>query len=78
MYSKSFYRLQLKNIGLEIRKKRLQMKISQEKLAKNLNASIESIQSWEHARTIPNISYLPKLINFWDTTLWRRHASLES
>ncbi len=64
MYSKSFYRLQLKNIGVELKRKRLQAGISQEKLAQNLNASIVSIQSWEHARTIPNICYLPKLIKF--------------
>jgi len=64
MYSKSFYRLQLKNTGVELKKKRLQAGISQEELAQNFNASVESVQSWEHARTIPNVCYLPKLIEF--------------
>ena len=47
-----------------MREKRLQTGISQEKLAEKLNANIASIQSWEHARTIPNIRYLPKLNEF--------------
>lgn len=63
-YTKSFYRQQLKNIGLYLRNKRLEAGISQEKMAKNLNTSVVSIRSWEHARTIPNIRYLPKLIEF--------------
>jgi DNA-binding transcriptional regulator YiaG len=64
IYSRSFYRLQLKNIGEKLREKRLQAGISQQTLAQKLNTSVVSIRSWEHARTIPNICYLPKLIEF--------------
>jgi ribosome-binding protein aMBF1 (putative translation factor) len=49
---------------VQLRKKRLEAGISQEKLAENLDTSVISIRSWEHARTIPNIRYLPKLIEF--------------
>jgi ribosome-binding protein aMBF1 (putative translation factor) len=63
-YTKSFYRQQLKNIGAKPQEKRLEAGISQEKLATNLNTSVVSIRSWEHARTIPAVYHLPKLIEF--------------
>ena len=63
-YTKSFYRQQLKNIGSELSRKRLQLGISQTKLAKKLDVRVETIQNWEHSRSIPDIRYLPQLMSF--------------
>jgi len=63
-YSKSLYRRQLKNIGSKLSKKRLLSGISQTELAQQLNVRVETIQNWEHSRSIPAVSYLPKLIQF--------------
>jgi len=38
--------------------------ITQEALAKQLNVCVETIQNWEHSRSIPAICYLAKLIGF--------------
>ena len=33
-------------------------------LAQQLNVRVETIQNWEHSRSIPAVCYLPKLIDF--------------
>ena len=33
-------------------------------LAQQLNVRVETIQNWEHRRSIPAVSYLSKLIQF--------------
>lgn len=63
-YNKSLYRLKLKTIGNELKKKRLQLGISQMALAQELNVRVETIQNWEHSRSIPPVKYLPRLIDF--------------
>jgi len=40
------------------------LELSQAELAQKLNVRIETIQNWEHSRSIPAVSYLPKLIQF--------------
>jgi DNA-binding transcriptional regulator YiaG len=64
MYSKSFYRQQLKNIGAELSRKRLELKISQTELAKNVNKHAGTVANWEHSRSIPDICRLPRIIEF--------------
>ena len=44
--------------------KRLQLRISQTQLAQQLNVRVETIQNWEHSRSIPAVCYLPKLVDF--------------
>ena len=63
-YTKSFYRQQLKNIGAELSKKRLELRISQTELAQKVGICVETIANWEHSRTIPDVCYLPKIIEF--------------
>ena len=63
-YTKYFYRLQLKNMGAELSKKRLELGISQMELAQKVGVRVETIQNWEHCRTIPDICYLLRIINF--------------
>lgn len=33
-------------------------------LAQELNVRVETIQNWEHSRSIPPVKYLPRLIDF--------------
>ena len=33
-------------------------------LAQQLNVRVETIQNWEHSRSIPAVGYLPRLIDF--------------
>jgi transcriptional regulator with XRE-family HTH domain len=63
-YSKAFYRKRLSSIGATIKQKRLKSGISQAALAKQLNIRVENIQNWEHSRTIPDICYLSRIIEF--------------
>ena len=63
-YTKSFYRKQLKNVGSELSRKRLQQGISQTELAKQVGIRVETVQNWEHSRSIPAICYLQRLIEF--------------
>jgi transcriptional regulator with XRE-family HTH domain len=63
-YTKSFYRLKLKNIGAELSKKRLKLGINQTELAQQIGVRLETIQNWEHRRSIPDIYYLRRIIDF--------------
>jgi DNA-binding transcriptional regulator YiaG len=51
-------------IGATIKQKRLKPEISQAALTKRLNVRVENVQNWEHSRTIPDICYLPRIIDF--------------
>jgi DNA-binding XRE family transcriptional regulator len=63
-YTKSLYRLQLKNIGADLKRKRLQSGLSQVELAEQVGIRVETVQNWEHGRSIPAICYLPRIIEF--------------
>jgi len=63
-YTKSFYRMKLKNIGAELSKKRLKLGISRKGLAQQIGVRLETIQNWEHRRSIPDICYLLRIIDF--------------
>ena len=64
IYSKSLYRSRLKNIGTGLKRRRLQLRISQMQLAQQLNVRVETIQNSEYSRSIPAVCHLPKLIDF--------------
>jgi transcriptional regulator with XRE-family HTH domain len=49
------YRLQLKNIGADLKRKRLQSGLSQVELAEQVGIRVETVQNWEHGRSIPAI-----------------------
>jgi DNA-binding transcriptional regulator YiaG len=63
-YSKSFYRQHMSSTISIIKHKRLELGITQAALAKRLNVRVENVWNWEHSRTIPDIHYLPKIIEF--------------
>ena len=63
-FNKLLYRLKLKNVGSDLKKKRLQLRINRMALAQQLNVCIKTIQNWEHGRSIPAICHLPRLIDF--------------
>lgn len=56
------------NIGDNLRILRLQKQITQEQLAETLGVSPQAISRWENGNTYPDISLLPILANYFDTT----------
>jgi DNA-binding transcriptional regulator YiaG len=63
-HTKSFYRQQLKNVGVELSRKRLELGISQMELARKVGVHAETIANWEHRCSIPDIGSLPRIIKF--------------
>ncbi len=57
------------NIGIVIKKYRRQKNLTQEQLAEYLNVSVSAISQWESEKTIPDVSTLLALANFFDITL---------
>ena len=47
-----------------MRKKRLDLKIYQKDLARELDVSVSSIIDWEKGNTTPCVAFLPKIIEF--------------
>ena len=58
------YPKKLKTLGDHLRKKRLDLRIQQEEVAKKLNTSTTSIYNWENNRTSPSLYSIPKIIKF--------------
>jgi transcriptional regulator with XRE-family HTH domain len=56
------YPKQLKNIGDHLKKRRLDLKLRQEDVAKRLGATSETIRNWEKDRANPSLLFLPKII----------------
>ena len=57
------------NIGMMVKKYRHQKDLTQEQLAENLNVSVSAVSQWESGKTIPDVSTLLALANFFDITL---------
>ena len=57
------------NIGSTIKKYRQQKDLTQEQLAEYLNVSVSAVSQWESAKTVPDISTILSLANFFDITL---------
>jgi transcriptional regulator with XRE-family HTH domain len=63
----------LKTLGDHLRKKRLDLRLSQKEVAQRLEAVESSVLNWEKNRTQPSLPFLPKIIEFlgyvpYDTT----------
>ena len=57
------------NIGTIIKKLRHQRDLTQEQLAEYLNVSVSAVSQWESGKTIPDVSTILALSNFFDVTL---------
>ena len=57
------------NIGTMIKKYRHESDLTQEQLAENLNISVSAVSQWENGKTIPDVSTLLALANFFDISL---------
>lgn len=58
------YPSQLKALGDHIRKRRLDLKITQEELAEKLGTTACSVHNWEKNRSDPSLAFIPKIIRF--------------
>ena len=58
------YPKELKTYGDHLRKKRLDLNLSQPQVAKIINVTTDSITNWELNRTEPNLNHIPKIISF--------------
>ena len=57
------------NIGMMIKKYRNQRDLTQEQLSEYLNVSVSAVSQWESGKTVPDVSTLLALANFFDVTL---------
>jgi transcriptional regulator with XRE-family HTH domain len=58
------YPRQLKTIGDYIRKRRLDLKLTQKKVAEGIGVSETTVQFWENTRVKPSLALMPKIIEF--------------
>jgi transcriptional regulator with XRE-family HTH domain len=58
------YPKEFKTIGDHLRKKRLDLKLTQKEVAKQIGVDETTILNWELARTCPELKNLPNLIKF--------------
>jgi transcriptional regulator with XRE-family HTH domain len=58
------YPKELITYGDHLRKKRLDLNLSQPQVAQMLNVTPDSIINWELNRNTPDLSYIPKIISF--------------
>lgn len=57
------------NIGITIKKYRNQRDLTQEQLSEYLNVSVSAVSQWESGKTVPDVSTLLAIANFFDITL---------
>jgi len=62
--NKKPYPKELITYGDHLRKKRLDLNLTQSQVAKIINVTAESITNWELNRTEPNLYQIPKIISF--------------
>jgi len=58
------YPKELTTYGDHLRKKRLDLNLSQPQVAKIINVTTDSITNWELNRNEPNLNQIPKIISF--------------
>ena len=56
-------------LGENLKRKRLEHKLTQEQFAEILNVSAQAISRWENGTTYPDIRLLPVIANYFDMTL---------
>jgi transcriptional regulator with XRE-family HTH domain len=54
----------LKTLGDHLRRRRMDLKLSQEQVATKLGASETSILNWEKNRRKPSLPFIPKIVEF--------------
>ena len=57
------------NIGIKIKKFRNERDLTQEQLAEYLYVSVPAVSQWESGKTVPDVTTLLALANFFDVTL---------
>ncbi|NQU51195.1 MAG: helix-turn-helix transcriptional regulator, partial [Bacteroidetes bacterium] len=62
------YPKELITYGDHLRKKRLDLNLSQSQVAKIINVTTDSITNWELNRSEPQLKYIPKIISFLEYT----------
>lgn len=55
-------------IGEQIRRLRIQEKMTQEELAENLNVSFQTVSRWENGLSSPDLSLIPVIARFFNVT----------
>ncbi|MDD5695257.1 MAG: helix-turn-helix transcriptional regulator [Bacteroidales bacterium] len=58
------YPKELLSYGDHLRKRRLDLDLSQPRVAKIINVTADSITNWELNRNEPQLKYIPKIISF--------------
>jgi len=58
------YPQSLKTIGDHIRKRRLDLKLTQKKVAKKIGVDKTTVQFWENNRVKPSLRLIPKIVEF--------------
>ena len=62
------YPKELNTYGDHIRKKRLDLNLSQPQVAKIINVTTDTITNWELNRNTPDLGYISKIISFLEYT----------
>ena len=65
------YPKEIKNIGDHIRKRRLDLNLTVEKAAQQMQTAHCNIHNWEQHRRRPHISSMPKIIEFLGYVPWK-------
>ena len=58
----------MKNFGNRIKVLRRKMNLTQEELAERINVSFQTISKWETNASLPDVTMIPVLANFFDVT----------
>ena len=69
------YPKNIKTIGDHLRKKRLDLKLSQRKVAQIIGVSEATIWNWENNRKSPKVGFLPKIFKFLGYSLYEPKIS---
>jgi len=59
-----------RHIGEHIRKRRFELKLLQSELAQMLGVCEDTITGWENGRSVPQIQFYPRLIQFLGYNPW--------
>ena len=69
------YPKNIKTIGDHLRKKRLDLELSQKEVAQIIGVSEATIWNWENNRKSPKVSFLPKIFEFLGYSLYEPKIS---
>ena len=71
------YPKELKTYGDHLRKKRLDLNLSQLQVAKIIKVTTDSITNWELNRYVPNLNQIPKIISFLEYSPTTKENSIK-